>query len=403
ERAGYLKRPAFRVSRISLRYKGYAVLERTALHINRKTAVKIPRAKIEDMLLRVVFALLAACAGALAQTALSVDQLTSFLKSSLQLKQPDRQVARFLERVKMTERLEDRTIEEMQGYGIGPKTVEALQQLRDASQNLPVAQPKTAAAKPAPIPPPSSEEQARVIHEVRENALNYSKNLPDFICTQVTRRYYDPSGLEFWQMSDVITARLSYFEQKEEYKLIMVNNQVTNEPYSSLRGAVSYGEFGSMLREIFEPESKTDFQWERWATLRGKRTHVFSYRVAQPNSRWSINYERTTEVTPGYRGLIYVEKASNTVLRITLEAEDIPPSFPVQQASTVLDYDYSRVGDGNFLLPLRGVMRMRSDKLLTKNEMEFRLYRKFSSESTITFETPAPLPEDQTKEQPPKN
>ncbi len=69
----------------------------------------------------------------------------------------------------------------------------------------------------------------------------------------------------------------------------------------------------------------------------------------------------------------------------------------------MLDYDYSRVGDGNFLLPLRGVMRMRSDKLLTKNEMEFRLYRKFSSESTITFETPAPLPEDQTKEQPPKN
>jgi hypothetical protein len=46
-------------------------------------------------------------------------------------------------------------------------------------------------------------------------------------------------------------------------------------------------------------------------------------------------------------------------------------------------------------------VRMRDSKLLTKNDVEFRLYRKFTAESSITF-TPDALPDDQTKEQPPK-
>jgi hypothetical protein len=54
------------------------------------------------------------------------------------------------------------------------------------------------------------------------------------------------------------------------------------------------------------------------------------------------------------------------------------------------------------MLPLKAVVRMRHDRYLTKNEIEFRLYRKFSAEAEIKFDTitPDPLPED--KEQPPK-
>jgi hypothetical protein len=37
---------------------------------------------------------------------------------------------------------------------------------------------------------------------------------------------------------------------------------------------------------------------------------------------------------------------------------------------------------------------------MTRNDIEFRLYRKFGTESTIKFETPDALPEDQTKEKP---
>jgi hypothetical protein len=334
------------------------------------------------------------------QTTVTVAQLEQFVRSSVELRHPDKSVAEYLKKLKLSERLEERTIIELQAAGAGPRTVEALRALEEASRKLPPAKAVKPVPEPAAIPPPSRAEQERILKEVQQYALNYVRRLPDFICTQVTRRYVDPTGLEFWQQQDTITARLTYFEQKEEYKLLLVNGVLTDRPYESLGGATSTGEFGSLMREIFEPETEAAFRWERWATLRGRRVHVFSYRVAQPRSKWRVSYERTQEITPAYQGLIYVDGDTLTVMRITLEAAEIPPAFPIQQASTVLDYDYTNIGGREYVLPLRAVVRMRKGKFLTKNEVEFRLYRKFEAEAIITFDTPEPLPEEKVTEQP---
>ncbi len=351
----------------------------------------------------VLLALLLGCYG-WAQNALTIEQLDSFVRSSIKLKQADRQVADYLRSVKLRYKLDERTITELQAAGAGPRTMEALRALQESSKNLP-AQPSAAPAAsqtPPEIPAPPSAEWKQVIEQVRDYALTYTRRLPDFICTQVTRRYVDPAGLEIWQLEDTLTARLSYFEQKEDYKLMLVNGAYTTAPYLGVGGAISTGEFGSMMREIFDRRTRTIFQWERWATLRGRRAYVFSYRVAQPDSQWVVEYEKQDRVVPGYHGLIYVDKESVVVTRITLEADDIPPTFPLQQVSSMLDYDYATIGDRQYMLPLRAEMRMRRGKFLMKNDVEFRLYRKFSAEATITFETPEPLPEDKTTEQPPK-
>jgi hypothetical protein len=336
-----------------------------------------------------------------AQARLSVDQLFTVVQSSIQLKHPDKQVASYLLKQKLIERLDARTIEELQGLGAGPSTMEALRKLVELSATLPPPPPKVVKAPPPPIPPPSIEEQRAIIERVREYALHYSKNLPNFICTQVTRRYLDRTGQQFWEMQDTLTTRLSYFEQKETYKLVMINNHSTDIPYHSLGGASSSGEFGSMLQQIFEKNSEGTFNWSRWATLRGKRAHVYTYHIPQPNSQWRINYERTQEVIVGYNGLIYVDRDTGMILKVTLEGE-IPPAFPIQQASTALDYDYTTIADQTYLLPLKAEVRMRHDNLLTKNIVEFHLYRKFGAEASITFVTPEELPEEKTKEEPPK-
>ncbi|MGH9627553.1 MAG: hypothetical protein ACRD7E_04300 [Bryobacteraceae bacterium] len=333
------------------------------------------------------------------QTKMTVEQLRSFIRSSSQLGHPDNKVADFLKHVKLAHRLDARTVEELQGLGAGPKTVAALRVLSEGSKSLPP--PPAPPPKPIvqSIPPPSPEEQKQILDSVREYALAYTKNLPNFICTQVTRRYVDPSGLEFWQRQDVVTAKLSYFEQKEDYKVVLVNNQIVDTTFDKIGGATSQGEFGSMLREIFAPATETKFEWERWATLRGDRMHVYSYFVSQPKSQWRIFYENTDSVRPAYQGLVYVDKNTQAVMRVTMQAVDLPPAFPVQQAATTLDYDFVKIAENDYVVPLKAVVRMRSGKVLTKNEVEFRMYKRFGAEATITF-TPDPLPEDQTTEEP---
>lgn len=349
--------------------------------------------------MRAVVALMIVSSAASAEVRMTVDQLRAFISSSRQLGHSDKQVAEYLKNVKVSERLEPGVVEDLQ-ENAGPKTLEVLRRYSETSKSLPA--PVTAAPKPAAptIPAPSSQEQGRILDQVRDYALDYSKRLPNFICTQVTRRYLDPSGLEFWQQQDVITAKLSYFEQKEDYKVVLVNNQYVNTTMDRLGGATSSGEFGSLMKQIFDAGSQAEFEWERWATLRGRRMHVFTYAVPQANSKWSIVYDRSQIVRPGYSGLIYVDRDTNAVMRVTLEARDLPVSFPVQQAKTTLDYDYQQIAGSPFVLPLKAVVSMRSGKMLTRNESEFRLYNRFGAEATIIVE-PEALSEDQLKEAPP--
>jgi hypothetical protein len=351
--------------------------------------------------LAMVALLVGACA--LAQQTLTLEQLLSFVRSSIKLKQPDREVANYISKLKLSEKLDPRTVEELQGDGAGPKTVAALNELAAGSASLPKPQPKAPKPLPPPIPPPPPEEQQEVISEVREYAANYSKSLPDFICTQVMRRYVDPSGMEFWRLQDTSTTHLTYFDQQEHYKLTLVNNQYVDfQNFNSLGGATSAGEFGSLLRVTLARKADAMIEFDHWATLRHRRAYVFSYIISSGNSDYSIRWEKDLTIVVGYRGLIYADKDTHQVLRVTLQATEIPPSFPVQEARTTLDYDYADLSGHPFLLPLRAEVRMRHDKHLTKNEMEFRMYRKFSADAEIKFDTTPPdaLPEDQTKEQP---
>jgi hypothetical protein len=195
--------------------------------------------------------------------------------------------------------------------------------------------------------------------------------------------------------------RLSYFEQKEDMKLIMVNNNPTTQNYQTLGGATSSGEFGSLMLSIFEPQTQTTFAWDHWATLRGKLVMAFHYNVEQSHSQWGVDYERREHIYPAYSGLIYLDKDIHVVMRITLNADNIPPTFPIRLAHTILDYDYQDISGHEYLLPLKAQIDMSADNVLTRNETEFRLYRRYSAESEIKYDiTPDPLPDDKTKEAP---
>src|SRR6516225_1188970 len=76
---------------------------------------------------------------------ISVEMLKQFIHSAVERKQPDKQVAQTLQHMKLSEKLTDETIEELQGFGAGPKTVAALKGLETVTANL---------AAPAAPPPP---------------------------------------------------------------------------------------------------------------------------------------------------------------------------------------------------------------------------------------------------------
>jgi hypothetical protein len=352
---------------------------------------------------------------ALSAETLSVAKLVQFLESSQsfiqQGKMTDKELAGYLARVKLTERLDARTLEDIQGrIQIGPKTLQALEKLRAESASLGAAAPLVAPLKPKPIPPPSSVEQAAVLDDVRSYALNYSHSLPDFICTQVTRRFAAPApGTQYggaagseahWYAQDTLQIRLSFFDQQEQYRVMLIGNEVVDQDYRKVGGAKSFGEFGSMMQQIFEPATEAHFEWDHWGTLRGQRVMAFAYHVRLDRSKYQLVVDDHLRITTAYHGVVEVDPKTHVVLRITAEAENIPPEFPVKETKDVLDYDYTQLSGKTFLLPLKAQVLMKGSDVWSRLDEEFRLYRKYSTESDIKFDTEpiAPLPDDKTKE-----
>lgn len=351
--------------------------------------------------------LLVLTAAASAQVKMTVEQLVGFVKSSVQMREDDRKVAETVKKIQLSNQLDAHTVETLQGLGAGRLTVAALRTLMTDSANLPAAPAPVQAPKPilAPMAAPDAEQQKEILAAVTENALNYSNSLPNFICLQVTQRYVDRSGGDHFVATDKIAERLSYFEHKEEYKVISVNDApVTNRKHEQLGGATSSGEFGTMLREIFDPASQTEFQWERWGKLRDHIMHVYSFRVRLENTQYHITAEEVKRTIPvGYHGLIYADRDSRSVMRITMEADDIPADFPIRSASETLDYDSIAISGVKFILPLKVEMRMRDARSAMKNEAAFRLYNKFGADTSIIFDTPdASAPEPKATDPPGK-
>jgi len=339
---------------------------------------------------RVSGACLLACFAATAQSVTPVAAVVASVRTGLDRNQKDSQVAKALHRVRLAERLDDRTIETLESEGAGPATVAELEQMRDASAHLPV--PKTPAI-PSPAAPGAGE-QERVWDEARQTSLNYNASLPDFICTESVKRFKDPDGKQQWHLSDTLILKLTYFEHKEDYRLTSINNRPTHLTYEQTGGAITEGEFGSLLGSIFAESSKAEHHWDHWTTLRQRPTHVFRFRIAVEDSGYQLSFGTTDgyfrHVTMGQHGYIYVDQETNSVVRVMAEAEGLPPDFPVDRAGSVLDYGFIDVGGQTYLLPLRSVTRLDTLPLEHRNEVQFQEYRKFSADATVTFGDPVP-------------
>ncbi len=348
---------------------------------------------------RILCLLVLVSAAGLAQVRRSVEDLTGFVKQAIAQKAPDKQVAAAVEGIRLKYRLDDSVISELQRDGAGPKTVEALKHVSQLSAALP---PEPVHITSVEFPPPSEQMQKDILAEVRENALNYTDNLPNYLCTQVTKRRIDPTGAGDWHVTDTILEHLSFFEHKESYKVIMVNDSPLTKPvdHDQLGGATSSGEFGSILHSIFAPEIHTEFQWARWATLRRQRAMVFSFHTGE--AMYSIKHQDSKrEITTRTHGEVLVDQTTHMVMRIKMETEGIPADFPVQNVTVMLDYDMGEISGQQYLLPLHSSIRSREGRLASWNEVSYVSYRKFGTESNITFDS-TDIPEDKLKETPVK-
>jgi hypothetical protein len=235
---------------------------------------------------------------------------------------------------------------------------------------------------------PSAQETAAAVELSRKVALEYGKSLPDFMCTQLVRRYQDMTHRSLWRAVDLLTIRLSYYEHNEDHKLVLVDGKPTEQTYSALQGTITVGEFGATLLQIFDPASAAAFKWEKWTHSHKRPAAVYAYQVDLANSKYGLNFrlpDKQYHTMVGFHGVVEVDRESGEVLHLTYVADRIPKDFPIRASETSVDYDLAEIGGKEFLLPAVSETELKSLDIWTRKKAEFRDYRKFSAESTVTF------------------
>jgi hypothetical protein len=347
------------------------------------------------------------CAFLTAQVqSMTVGRLMEWLRNPATAKENDSELASFLSKVKLTERLDDKTLDSLRGVVIfGPKTMDALHRLRDQSKSL--QEPNAASVLPQPLPPvPNAEEQASIIDDARRYAIDYSEKLPNFFCYEREQRWAAPARTAAepnWQTQDTIVKRVTYYGQKEDEKVLQHNNTYTTVDMKSLGGSQSIGDFGSMLRQVFDPQTAAIFEWRGWSRADKQLFMTFDFRVPLERSQYRLEVEDHS-IRTAYRGWVLLEARNHAVLRISVEAVNIPADFPLRSASDTVDYALEKIADQSYLLPVEADIYMGTVDTMTKNVKRFMSYRKYEVTDGITFDEKdlPPLPTDPAQEKKPE-
>jgi hypothetical protein len=260
-----------------------------------------------------------------------------------------------------------------------------------ARANAPVAEPSSQPVEPAKTataaaPRPASPNDD-IIDAARDAADHLADGLPNFVVQQNTTRYVSTTSPPQWRVLDVVTAEVASVNGKEDYRNIMVNGKPSNRPIEKT-GAWSTGEFQTMLDSLLNPYTAAAFHKSKDDTLNGRRSYTYDFSVHQENSDWDIYAPGGSKATPAYTGTVWIDQETHNVMRIEEQTVSLPAGFPFDKAESVVEYGFIGIDGKTYPLPVHSdiLTCQRGSSTCTKNEINFRNYRKFGADSTVVFD-----------------
>ena len=239
----------------------------------------------------------------------------------------------------------------------------------------------------AQIPAPDAIEQQAIIARMKEAAATYNDHLQDFLGTQtMTRSTASVGSNPHWKILETQESELSYVGHKVKSKLMKVNGKPTEKGIKP--GYFQFlGEFGA-LQQVFDPKANPEFEWDKGELSGGNRLCVFRYRVAKANTNF-VFYADGDKVPVGHHGMVYADCDTGMVIRFHMETDT---GFVKRSGRDVaLGYELevhfapTIIAGQEFLLPQSADATSLFYKTLTKAEVRFQQYRKYDTNSTITF------------------
>lgn len=317
---------------------------------------------------------------------------------SLALDRDDAKLARQLKKLRPAQKLSDESVGFLATQEIGPEALSALEEIAKKSATLAIP-----AQEPIETSVPPAEDRQRMLTATMDYVAHYVHGLPDFTCDEITRRFSNLVGTknpgayyaDHLHRIDTLQEQLRFTGAHDRGTLVAVNGKAARHIALTAGQSITTGEFGEDMRMVLGPASGAIIRWDRWQTLHGRRAAVFSYVLGLRETHFQIMYcciekapgiEVRQTINSAIQGLLYTDVETGAILRMTIQAMNLPGVFLVKESRTLIDYGPVVIADRAYILPLRASIYIRSGlDQRTLNNIEFTNYKKFDAQSVLLF------------------
>ena len=183
---------------------------------------------------------------------------------------------------------------------------------------------------------------------------------------------------------DVVSAEILYENGQETYRNVKINDRSTDQGLDAIAGSSSTGEFASTLLALFHPDTDATFRSGGPSSISGVSAQVYDFQVRNETSHWTL-HAGSQSVTAAYSGSVWIDPKTARVLRIEMQARNLPSEFPMDWVESSVDYSYVTIDGMSFLLPTHAESLgcERGSKICSHNVIYFRNYHEFKVEIKI--------------------
>ena len=226
---------------------------------------------------------------------------------------------------------------------------------------------------------------ARIKTKMAENL----ERLPNYTCTQTIERSLRRAKSGKYQLLDTIRLEVAYLGGKELFSWPGAGRFDDRELHDIIGGTVSTGAFALLARTVFLTRAPT-FKYQGERVVSGRPIQQFDFEVRRLVSGYQIRVGDEAGIA-GFRGSFWADAGTLDLIRLEVEAEEIPVNLNVSQVSNSMEYGHVRIGDSQFLLPVESELQM-TDLMgnTNRNRTTYNACRQYAGESVVKFGDPPP-------------
>ena len=223
-----------------------------------------------------------------------------------------------------------------------------------------------------------------LIQKAVEASADYDSTLPNFICDEIVTRSMSNAKPPKWKKEDVVEVELMYVDRREDYRNVRINGKVLKSGSPEDSGSWSSGDWGTTLMDVLHPATAAAFKHRGKDKIAGLNCDVYDFTVEKPNSHWVVRYGKP--IKPAYKGAIWIDPESGRVLRIEMQARKLPTDYELDWVEQMTEYGWVTISGQKYLLPTKSenLACWRYTNRCSRNELAYKNYRKFATESTIS-------------------